>query len=85
MEYRLFHTNPPLLTAVHEGDVEVSVPGIRALSHMHTHSNKVAHIYSSHYTFMHAHTPQQVKKLLASGIKPDAERNSVSVFWCRLD
>ena len=105
----------PLIEAVRNGDVEVSVPFMRvtgclqiiprphpthphslslthipcthskALTLTHTHTNTVAHIYSPHHTFTRTHTPQEVKKLLTAGIKPDAERDEVSVFWCRLD
>ena len=45
--------------------------------HTHTQANTL--------TLSHSHIPQQVRSLLASGIKPDAERDGVSVFWCRLD
>ena len=54
-------------------------------THKHTHTHIVAHPLSLSLSHTHTHTPQQVRSLLASGIKPDAERDQVSVFWCRLD
>ena len=60
--------------------------------HQHTHPYKCcthilapSHTQANTLTLSHSHIPQQVRSLLASGIKPDAERNKVSVSWCRLD
>ena len=50
-------------------------------THPHTYTNK----YMNSVSLTLTRTPQQVKTLLASGIKPDGERDNVSVFWCRLD
>ena len=45
---------------------------IRTLSHMDVQTDT----HTSH---------QEVKRLLAKGIKPDAQKDEVSVFWCRLE
>ena len=49
------------------------------------HTHATVHCCTHIHVYTHTHTPQQVRSLLASGIKPDAETDDVSVFWCRLD
>ena len=79
----------PLFKAAIKGDVEASIAVIDATGQLQTLPRPPTRLSSQHqhiHTFtLRAHTPQQVRSLLASGIKPDAERNVVSVFWCRLD
>ena len=56
-----------------------SLSHTRAHTHMHSHNHKQMQMH----TRTHSLTHQQVRSLLASGIKPDAERDDgVSVFWC---
>ena len=58
---------------------------LRTYTRLTTHPCIHTHIHAYTHARTHTHTPQQVQSLLASGIKPDAERDNVSVFWCRLD
>ena len=62
----------PLYKAAENGDVGASIAVIRVAGQM----QKLPRLST--------YTPQQVRSLLASGIQPDAERDEVSVFWCRL-
>ena len=85
----------PLFKASQAGDVEASIAVIGVTGQLQTkprpptlyHHHIKIFIYPgiimhSYCTHAHAtaHTPQEVRKLLASGIKPDAERDEVSVF-----
>ena len=56
-------------------------------THSHTYTYTYTHVFIHTHSLTHSLSPQQVRSLLASGIKPDAERDNreVSVFWCSLD
>ena len=70
-------TQWPIPTQPHRN----SLSDLASPQHLNTYIN-------THSTIAHtrARAPQAVRSLLASGIKPDAERSDdgVSVFWCRL-
>ena len=55
------------------------------LTHTHIFTYTHTHTHTYIHTLTSTDTPQQVRKILASGIKPDAEKDWVSVFWCKLD
>ena len=75
----------PVFEAVDKGDVEASVGVIRIIANNTAPTHPPITIMIIIITHTRARTPQLVRSLLASGIKPDAERDRVSLFWCRSD
>ena len=91
----------PVFKAATNGDVEASVSARLSHSAFTPTSASLAWLRKSHYMLPypphrpahspHTHayycsqTPQEVRRLLASGLKPDSERDYVSVLWCRLE
>ena len=86
----LSRTHPQTISHTHSHSLTHTNTHTRR-THSHTHTLTTCHSPTHTFTLLltlthsHTHTPQQVRSLLASGIKPDAERDQVSLFWCRLD
>ena len=80
-------THSKTLTHTHPNTVAHIYSPRCIFTHVHTHASTCINTITPTIILSHTHTPQQVKQLLTSGIKPDAERDNrgVSVFWCRLD